>query len=322
MTPDSRENESLSEADRKNVLSIFFTLVDEKFFSSIEKLMCSVSAEQANIAKTFISNLNSAITLASIPFLMASNAIKAGRYDRVYIAEALGTMKLESGDTRPKNPDEKRARLEADRKFEALLKTAEFRQSVTEATLKYLVVMLGNADLHRSANELLRQVAVMTWGAIEVAVTDAVTCVVNETPELASKLQASEVTKKYLPMKIVSIDTLAEYEFNLSRQMGSFLFSERRMDSVPIIRDVLSTIFPQAKELHRKLRDDMLWLLCQRRHLIVHHRGVVDKAYLSKTPDKLAIGSQIQINSDDIAAYLTLARDIFENLLIALAKKR
>jgi hypothetical protein len=48
------------------------------------------------------------------------------------------------------------------------------------------------------------------------------------------------------------------------------------------------------------LSDHELWLLAQRRHLIVHRRGIVDNRYLESTGEKLVPGSQISISPSDI----------------------
>jgi hypothetical protein len=49
----------------------------------------------------------------------------------------------------------------------------------------------------------------------------------------------------------------------------------------------------EGQDLQKHLRNPKLGLLQQRRHLIVHRRGVIDKQYLEKTGEKLNIGEQL-----------------------------
>jgi hypothetical protein len=59
-----------------------------------------------------------------------------------------------------------------------------------------------------------------------------------------------------------------------------------------------------GQDLHKHLRNPRLWLLQQRRHLIVHRRGVVDKQYLENTGEKIKVGEQLTPTPTEIEEYV------------------
>ena len=64
-----------------------------------------------------------------------------------------------------------------------------------------------------------------------------------------------------------------------------------------------------GQDLQQHLRNPKLWLLQQRRHLIVHRRGVVDKQYLEKTGEKIKVGEQLSPTPAEIEEYFRHACD-------------
>ena len=61
-----------------------------------------------------------------------------------------------------------------------------------------------------------------------------------------------------------------------------------------------------------------MWRLWQRRHLIVHKRGLVDQSYINKTGDALKVGSRLVITGTDIDAIFKRIRDTGTALVLAL----
>ena len=72
-----------------------------------------------------------------------------------------------------------------------------------------------------------------------------------------------------------------------------------------MIRDVTNVVLPGALALHTEMRSPDLWMLNQRRHLIVHRRGIVDEAYLGKTSDSAPLGLPLQPTSKELESYIT-----------------
>ena len=81
----------------------------------------------------------------------------------------------------------------------------------------------------------------------------------------------------------------------MATSLGNLLLSDRHLDSLPVVKDVLGVIFPSDSELRRVLGSPDLWLLWQRRRLIVHRRGLIDASYLAKTSDAGTIGSRLSV---------------------------
>jgi hypothetical protein len=57
------------------------------------------------------------------------------------------------------------------------------------------------------------------------------------------------------------------------------------------------------------LEQKEMWVLNQRRHLIVHRRGIVDASYIANTGDALALGAELTISPNELERYLTLVAD-------------
>jgi hypothetical protein len=76
--------------------------------------------------------------------------------------------------------------------------------------------------------------------------------------------------------------------------------SDQPLDNLPRMRDVLSALLPNVERVHEAMAARSLWLLWQRRHLIVHRRGLVDAKFIANTGETIALGSRIAIVGKDI----------------------
>jgi hypothetical protein len=192
--------------------------------------------------------------------------------------------------------------------------TIFFRNSIVAALSEFA----KNSEFRVAAEELLKNTLVHTWGTIEAFFSDSITQLLNAQPALVSSILANDATKKYFPNKTFSIEILAAYSFNVSNSLGSLLLQDRGLDSLPIIRDVTKALFSEDTRLRESLASDDVWKLWQRRNLIVHKRGVVDQAYVSKTGDVLPIGATLKLTDDDICKCFIRARDIGTALIQSL----
>ena len=197
------------------------------------------------------------------------------------------------------------AELEREANEIAMQKFAEFMQT-PEGSDWFIRAILEELNSHTKigefvigARELLTNTVVMVWGAFEVFASDILTAYLNYTPEAAGRLLSDDRTKKHYSGRL-SPDALEAFNFDVSKSMGTLLLGERGLDSLPVMRGVFQVLFPQFIELHRTAASDELWLLWQRRHLIVHKRGIVDVAYLKKTSDRIALGERLEITGDDV----------------------
>ena len=78
----------------------------------------------------------------------------------------------------------------------------------------------------------------------------------------------------------VSFGTLSTFGFDLSAKMGALLAEQRDLSDLNTMKAVFGALFPTATVLKGSLDDANLRLLSERRHVIVHRRGVVDESYI------------------------------------------
>jgi hypothetical protein len=263
----------------------------------------------SEIVSVFQSNLNSAVVVGSIPFSLVNNAAFEQRFSQILSSERIRSLIDVPPGAGLTSEHEKAAYTRAKSRMREIGTTDEFRQSIVEETLLRLRDSLASAEFSEAAAELLRQVTVMLWGALEVVSTDIAVTIANKKPDIASRIVETDLFKKSGFFKGVSIGILEEFKFDVSRSMGSILFDNRRLDSVSAISDVYDAMFENS-QLNIKLKSPEIWELGQRRHLIVHRRSIVDRQYISKTSDNRAIGSSLSIVRADVDKYLKEVRDI------------
>jgi hypothetical protein len=79
----------------------------------------------------------------------------------------------------------------------------------------------------------------------------------------------------------------------------------------------MGSLFQKAEALRALLGSDDLWVLSQRRHLIVHNRGVVDRKYIEQTGATDEEGKPLRLRPRDIERAIGLVRDAGYALLLA-----
>jgi hypothetical protein len=189
-------------------------------------------------------------------------------------------------------------------------------QDILIDTSERLARTLRDVDFARAAEDLLAETLVMTWGALEVLIADVVRCVVNREPSLALQLVSKDPSKKHV-RGTVSIETLASYDFSIKDLMGDLLFEEQKLDSLQRMRDIVSVLFPGASALHAALGNVEIYHLWQRRHLIVHRRGVVDDRFIKITGAGNRIGERLKVTPDKVRSAYTLVVSTGTKLLAA-----
>ena len=213
--------------------------------------------------------------------------------------------------------DERSAFLIASENMDAELRTNETLNFLRDRVIQNLVELLERPDFQTASQELLLETLVMIWGAFENLVSETIRVLLNANPPLAAKLLGDEATKKHFPSRGIPIEDLATHDFNLATSKGDLLLKDRHLDSLPIIKDVLRVVFKKEVALRDRLANRDLWLLWQRRHLIVHRRGVIDTVYLARTSESAPIGSRLSVQSNYVEASFVLIVDTAVELLRA-----
>ncbi len=264
------------------------------------------------IAEAFRRNIQAVLSTATVPFHLANASVLQLRLQAIGTAERIRARTLVSGGTTEEEADQIAAQ-NAFKKFEAEVRTETARYG--DHVLEHLQDALRDDEFSRGAAELLGQCAVLTWSALEVLAQDAFIELLNTKPKLTSRLFADESAKKLFQLKSINIDTIIENDFDLSRRMGHVIVKSRPIDSIPVMRTTFSALLPDAAALHAALSNPLLWTLNQRRHLIVHKRGVVDREYLEKTGEKIDAGTTLNITATELEQYLRAVIDFGAELL-------
>src|SRR6266478_1124323 len=102
--------------------------------------------------------------------------------------------------------------------------------------------------------------------------------------------------------------------------MGEVLKSLGNLDDPETIKAVFQVICPSNEALRTALAESELWRLYQRRNLLVHRAGIVDKHFLNKTGEAFQIGTKVPVVTDDITRYIQLAGRIAKELAVGVAE--
>jgi hypothetical protein len=245
----------------------------------------------------FRSNLQSAASVGSVLFTMAHSGVMERRFALIHTSERIRQLDPDHRDLDDAREETAltlaRARMDKD------LQDQPFMNGIIREIINALHQRLEDAEMRQAAQELLRQTAVMIWGALEVIATDIIIEVLNRCPALFNEALTGETLKRLGLGKAVPVEVLHSYGFNISASMGTIFFGERRLDTLPAIAAVCDDLFAN-QALNLKLKSTGIWTLFQRRHLIVHRRGIVDAQYLARTPDSFAPGEPLIVSAGDL----------------------
>jgi hypothetical protein len=290
----------------------FFPPTDGEFFLSFDPGLSTLPLLLKEPAEVLKSNLNGAISTLSMPFLVVSSGVLDRRYQQIHAAESIRALKEEGVDR------DALAREKANERFKLEQQSEDFGKIIAPQILDVLERHLQNPNMVSASNELLKQGLVLTWSSFELFVADVFTRLLNQYPTWATDLLRHEDTKKWYgfrdPLKV-----LEEHDFTFADKMGSLLLSQRRLDDVPTIRAAFRVLLPMATELHSTLDCKELWLLNQRRNLIVHRRGIIDSAYYRNTGDNVPVGAELRVTPHQIETNLKLVINLANQVLAAFA---
>lgn len=272
-------------------------------------------------AKVFEENLQAVVDTTSIPFTLAADSVSQQRLHQLTISEKIRIRAEDiEKDKETPNPDEE-AYKRALKKFNDECKDARMVDHLLDNTINFLLGGIKETNSKIAINELLRQAMVMTWGAFEVLSRDVFVAYLNSNPSEVQKLTADPDTRKVFQAKSVDLDVLSSFGYDISKNMGDVFANVYDLSSLGAIKQTFVILFPLNKVLHDRLRDQELWILHQRRHLIVHRRGIVDKRYLDMTGEKLKIGEQLTPKPSEIQEYIALVGESGAALVAAVAGK-
>lgn len=297
------ENKDTRQKKWANVLPWIFVPMENAKLSLLVDAARRLPSIRGEIAQAFVGNLYRAQTTAAMPYSLTVQAVRRRRFEALFAAGRIRALKL----TRPGqqiSPDQIKAAADwahEELKKEEKNETSSRLPQLAESVLSEFEAQLQDTEFAVANQELFYQTLVSVWGALELLANELTIALLNEFPRIAARMLREAPAKRHFGANLIGLDTLEENKFDLSSRMGDVLLGDRGLSSLDAIRDVFSIIYSGAKHTHNALNSTNLWLLWQRRHVVVHRRGVVDRAYLEKTgDDKQLLGKPLQINADDV----------------------
>ena len=289
---------------------LLFVWYSKEMFSEPLNHAVKSAAHLQAFTDNFRDNLYAVSAMCSLPARMGGVLI----YNRrMALLAAANRLEAELGSVSLSEAERDRIEQESYEKADAKIR-AEPRPS-KEEILRAAEPM---AHAFRSEiEELMREGLVLIWGAIEVLASDLFAFSLNRKPSLVRLLNEDERAKRLFGVKSVGLEIMEEHGFDLSTCMGDVLLRQHAVDNVPSMKAAYFALCPTASELRDALGCKELFVLNQKRNLLVHRRGVIDEEYRSLVSDAPSLGKRLVVEAEDIGAALILARDIGATILKA-----
>lgn len=279
----------------------------------------SFSDLDPGIGKAFLANLKGTISTLCIPVTFAMASAQQWRFRQLSIAEHIRSGA--NSDADPDDPALIHARKQAQDKWEAEARSKVAIDHMADSACEFLLGLHEGESVQIAAKELLRQGTVLLWSAFESLSRDLFVCLVNSDPMLGKLLLESPDGRRIFQLKALELDTLACYGFNISNSLGSILVYQQDLSDLRTIKCVYGLLFPENAAVREALATRELLMLAQRRHLIVHNRGIVDQRYLDNTGDRLAVGDELQLDPNMVEQYTFVMQDAAAAMVAAVGNK-
>jgi hypothetical protein len=309
-------------------------LTEYFFLGSLpEELAVEVPSVLQPTVESFKTNLRALFWATEVPYLLSFYAAYKRAFDRHLVAERIRALdpadvvkklsdpsyeksksylkKLEDGNAR--------ALVAAWEKFSSEHLTPEGKSKMEERAINDLVSLLGYDLVCLASKELLRQSIVLTWVAFEALATDLFILALNCVPHLTIQLLRDEQSKKRFQSRDLA-KIVEQHGFDLSNKMGEVLKSLGNLDDLETMKAVFQVICPSSEALRVALAQPELWKLYQRRNLLVHRAGVVDKSFLEKTGEQFEVGAKLTFVSEDVSRFFNLVRGVGKEMITAVAE--
>lgn len=290
------------------------------FFAGLDRVLANCAGGLLAVGQAFRANLVGISALVTIPYRVARLCVGEQKQAEIRkrVQVAMSTAFSQFG-----TPTGKVDSLNVSLKelLSELSPPGADRQLVRNA-IDLAAKTLESSDVKNSVEEILRQALVLTWSALEVLANDLAVELLNRDPQTGVRVLQSPDFKRTTGGLKLGIESLEEYGFNLSTNFGSFIFDRWSITSVEAMRVVFGLIFTGDEAVLRELSSGDLWHLSQKRHLIVHRRGIIDSRYLrSSKGSDLVVGVPLPIALADVNRYQTCVRDLGSALLNAAASR-
>lgn len=305
----------------------FLFLSPDEFLVSFEPFLEDewLYAARFSVARE---GLSSVISAAGMPLELVIASIKQRRFDRFHMAERIRAiptpdtpelMKMIEAQELNKEPSsrnlvaalppdaEEKAIASAFEKMREFWTSEEGKRFLANGIQHELKASLELKTIRSASQEVLVQTLISSWSVFEHFSKTFIVDWLNSNPGCAGSVSDAPELKEFFGKQVVDISVLGNHAFDLSKSMGTILFSERRVDSLSVIRAVFKALFSSSTV--QTALGEKLWMLNQQRHLFVHKRGIVDADYLGKTSSSEQKGERLTLTSDNIVDHLMAVRE-------------
>lgn len=305
----------------QRVRARFLVAADEEHLVvSLREIDSTLPEPIQQISAAFAHNIRALVAAATIPFRLASTAVHRERFQQLHIAERIRAQSDEEAGATPEEA-KRRAYQRASDKFKAELTDNVVVSRLADRTCEYLLEVYEQESFAVGAQELLRQAAVLAWGAFEVLSRDLLRAYFNLQPGAALALSNDLDASKHFHIKNISIEVIADLGFDVSERMGDLVTSANDLSKIEAVRAVYKAAAGDSQKLVAALTDRRLWNLCKTRHLIVHKRGIADEKFRRDTGSLTALGSPIEIAPGELESYVAAVVDAASLMLAELGKR-
>jgi hypothetical protein len=111
--------------------------------------------------------------------------------------------------------------------------------------------------------------------------------------------------------KYISLEYLAKYNYDISRNLGTVLKNKFDFTSCSGIRKAFSFAFPKNKDMEQILSKEELSELEATRNVIVHNAGIIDDAFCKRVvADATFLGQKLELSNRKVAEFSNNVIDI------------
>ena len=274
----------------------------EAALAEFDVSVAALRAEYRDVASAFRHSLTSALSTIGMPFTLAFTSVESSHFQRIHIAERIRARNIDESALAPGEELEavrdREAGVTASSRMYEFVQSEDGQDSLIADTCAFLLASLKHG-LQAAAHELLQQGLVLLWSAFEVLYRDTFEIMLNQDPRKVRALIGDPSTRKRFEAERLPLDVLANYGFNLSARLGTVLVGQQDFSDLPTVKAVFAVLFPANSGLGHALADRQLWTLYQRRHVVVHRRGVVDQHYLDSTGETHSLGTLLTVAPAD-----------------------
>lgn len=260
-------------------------------------------SEVRDLAAAFFENISAVLQTAGIPVTLASSAAHGSHWQRIHSAERIRSLKLSAFETEDDLALQERrdtlAHEVASRRMSEFVESQEGRDATAADACRFLISSLKSSALKAAAAELLLQGEVLAWSSLEGLARDLLEFILNREPKRIAALMADPAARQRIPARM-TLEEMATFNFNLTSCLGTLVVAQQDLSDIKSIRTLIPALLGGDGSVTVSLGERNLWNLSQRRHLIVHRRGIVDGKYLDAVGGSDALGEKIVINPDDL----------------------